>query len=87
MRSRANEPHFARRRKALARNAERERRPREGEHRVSHRYVDVAALPALIANPQGKQNVDDRRKASAGDVGGKHRRDHGIVAWPRLQIQ
>ena len=83
----ADEPHFARRRKAPGRRAERQRRPGEGEHRVGHGDVDMAALPALVALAQRQQNIDHRRKAAAGDVGGQHRRHHRTVGRPGLQIQ
>ena len=63
----------------------RQRLPGEGEHRVGHGDVEMAALPGLVALAQRQQDVDHRRKGAAADVGDQRRRHHRPVRRPGLQ--
>src|SRR5262249_10609924 len=67
-----DEPHLSRLWKPTRRGTNRQCRPGEGEHRIGHCYIDTAALPALVARTQGKQNVDHRGKTASGNIGREH---------------
>jgi hypothetical protein len=73
--------------KCSGRVARRERVPGEGEHRVGHGDVEMAALPALVALAQRQQNVHHRRQRAAGDVGDQRRRHHRPVGRPGIERQ
>ena len=59
----------------------------EGEHRIGHRDIDVAALSGWLALAQPEQDVDHRRQRAAADVGDQRRRHHRPVGRAGIERQ
>jgi hypothetical protein len=60
----------------------------EGEHRIRHGDVEMAALPGAVTLAQAEQNVDHRRQGAAADVGdqrGRHDRPVGRAGVERKE--